>query len=123
MYTGILAGLIAGVLSGLGIGGGTLLIIYLTAFAGVDQSAAQGINLLYFLPCSAAALTGHIRNRLVDWKTVLPAVMAGVMTGAAAAFFTTGLDMGILQKLFGGFLLIIGGYELFSSPKSGKSRS
>ena len=47
------AGLVCGVLSGLGIGGGTLLMVYMTAMAGLEQTVAQGINLLYFLPTAA----------------------------------------------------------------------
>ena len=43
----LLAGAVTGVLSGFGIGGGTLLLIYMTAFAGVPQNLAQGVNLLY----------------------------------------------------------------------------
>lgn len=52
----LLAGLVTGVLSGFGVGGGTLLLIYMTAFAGLPQDLAQGINLLYFLPAALTAL-------------------------------------------------------------------
>ena len=51
-----LAGAVTGVLSGFGVGGGSLLLIYMTSFAGLAQNAAQGINLLYFLPTAAASL-------------------------------------------------------------------
>ena len=58
----LLAGTATGVLSGFGVGGGTLLLIYLTAFAGLPQEQAQGINLLYFLPAAAASLPAHAKN-------------------------------------------------------------
>ena len=58
----ILAGALTGILSGFGIGGGTLLLIYMTSFAGVPQNLAQGVNLLYFLPTAATALPAHIKN-------------------------------------------------------------
>ena len=61
----LLAGAVTGVLSGFGIGGGTLLLIYMTAFAGVPQNLAQGVNLLYFLPTAATALPAHIKNCLL----------------------------------------------------------
>ena len=51
----LLAGTITGILSAFGIGGGSLLLIYLTSFAAIDQHQAQGINLLYFLPAAAAS--------------------------------------------------------------------
>ena len=59
----LLAGLATGVLSGFGVGGGTLLLLYMTGFAHLEQDLAQGINLLYFLPTAAAApTTGKAAN-------------------------------------------------------------
>ena len=72
LLTAFLAGTATGVLSAFGVGGGSLLLIYLTAFAGFSQQAAQGINLLYFLPAAAAALPAHRKNGLLDRKTILP---------------------------------------------------
>ena len=69
----LLAGTATGILSGFGIGGGTLLLIYMTTFAGVPQNLAQGVNLLYFLPAAATALPAHIKNGYIDGKTVWPA--------------------------------------------------
>ena len=114
----LLAGAVTGVLSGFGIGGGTLLLIYLTAFAGVDQHLAQGINLLYFLPTAATALPSHIKNGYVDGRTVWPAALAGLAGTALAAWVATGLDVALLHRCFGGFLIMVGLRELFSSPKA-----
>ena len=108
-----LAGAAAGVLSGFGVGGGTLLLIYMTSFAGVEQHLAQGINLLYFLPTAATALPAHLKNGYVDKKTVLPAVCAGLVGTAAAAWAATALDVSLLRRFFGAFLICIGLYELF----------
>ena len=68
----ILAGLVCGVLSGFGIGGGSLLMVWMTAVLSMDQKAAQGVNLLYFLPCAACALIFHIKNRQIVWRAVWP---------------------------------------------------
>lgn len=108
-----LAGAVTGVLSGFGVGGGTLLLIYLTAFAGVDQHLAQGINLLYFLPTAATALPSHIKNGFVDKAAALPAICAGLAGTAAAAWAATALDVGLLRRFFGAYLLYIGLRELF----------
>ena len=62
----VLAGAATGVLSGLGVGGGSLLLIYLTNFTGAAQNLAQGINLLYFLPAAATALPAHVKNGYVE---------------------------------------------------------
>lgn len=117
----VLAGAVTGVLSAFGIGGGSLLLIYLTAFAGIDQHQAQGINLLYFLPAALAALPAHRKNGLLEKRAIVPAVCAGLAASAAAAWISGGLDTGLLRKLFGAFLLVIGLRELFQmDPKKAK---
>ena len=70
------AGLICGVLSGFGIGGGSLLMVWMTAVLSMEQKTAQGVNLLYFLPTAAAALIFHAKNRMVEWRAVIPAAIA-----------------------------------------------
>ncbi len=67
-----LAGAVTGVLSGFGVGGGSLLLIYMTSFAGVPQTLAQGVNLLYFLPTAATALPAHFKNGYVEKKPSFP---------------------------------------------------
>lgn len=114
---GALVGLGAGILSGFGVGGGTLLLLYLTAFAGVPQNLAQGVNLLYFLPTAATALPAHFRNGYLDKKTAVPAILAGLAGTAAAAWVATGLDVELLHRCFGAFLLFIGLRELLAQKK------
>lgn len=112
-FSPLLAGTVTGVLSGFGIGGGTLLLIYMTSFAGVEQHLAQGINLLYFLPTAAAALPAHIKNGYVDKSAALPAIAAGLAGTGLAAWAATALDVALLRRFFGGFLIFIGIRELF----------
>lgn len=113
-----LAGAVTGVLSGFGVGGGSLLLIYMTSFAGVEQHLAQGINLLYFLPTAATALPTHLKNGYVDKPTLLPAIVAGLAGTALAAWVATALEVELLRKCFGVFLLYIGVTELFrKTPK------
>lgn len=106
-------GLLTGIISGFGIGGGSLLILYLTAVVGIDQYTAGGINLLYFLCCAPTALISHIRHRRVEWKAVLWCSLSGVVTSAVAAYFAAGLNTDWLRRLFGVVLLYIGVRELF----------
>ena len=73
----VLAGLVCGVLSGFGIGGGSLLMVWMTAVLAMEQKAAQGINLLYFLPTAVCALIFHAKHRQICWKAVVPAALAG----------------------------------------------
>lgn len=113
----LLAGTITGVLSAFGIGGGSLLLIYLTSFAAINQHQAQGINLLYFLPAAAAALPTHKKNGLLEKKIILPAILAGLAAAACTAVLSNNLNTGLLRKLFGLFLLYIGLRELFRRDK------
>lgn len=115
-----LAGVICGVLSGLGIGGGTLLMVYMTAVMGLEQTQAQGINLLYFLPTAACAVFLHAKNRLLCPKTIWPAILAGCIGAVAGALLALAIDTQLLRKLFGGFLLLVGLNELRYRDKKAK---
>lgn len=108
-----LAGAATGVLSGFGVGGGTLLLVYMTAFAGLDQHLAQGINLLYFLPAGLTALPAHLKNGYIAKPVLLPAIVAGLLCAGLAAWGATALDVGALRKCFGAFLILVGLWELF----------
>ena len=109
----LLAGTATGVLSGFGVGGGSLLLVWLTAFAGLPQEQAQGINLLYFLPAAGAALPAHAKNGYLEKGVLLPAIAAGLACAGLGAWAATGLDAGLLRRCFGGFLLAVGLRELF----------
>ena len=106
----VLAGLVCGVLSGFGIGGGSLLMVWMTAVLAMEQKAAQGINLLYFLPTAVCALIFHAKHRQICWKAVVP-----------AALLAANLEMELLRKLFGGFLIAVGLVEIFCKGLKKKS--
>jgi len=110
-------GAATGVLSGFGVGGGTLLLVYMTAFAGVDQRLAQGINLLYFLPAGLMALPAHIKNSCIEKKALAPAIGAGLLCAALAAWAATAAEVELLRKCFGGFLVLVGITELFGKRR------
>ena len=103
-----IVGALAGFVSGCGVGGGTLLLLYLTAVAGVDQRVAAGINLLYFICCSPAALFLHFRRRAVRWQHVWPAALGGAVTAALAAWLTVYMPTDWLRRGFGVMLIYIG---------------
>ena len=123
MIVAFVVGLVTGILSGFGVGGGSLLMLYLTMFAGVQQYAAGGINLLYFIACAPAALWSHIKNGLIDRQAVLWCTLAGVPVSVAAAFFAVQMDVSLLRRAFGVLLLYIGVRELRAGkPKRGHRR-
>ena len=106
------AGLVCGVLSGFGIGGGSLLMGWMTAVLSMEQRAAQGVNLLYFLPCAACALIFHIKNKQIVWRAVWPAALAGSVCAVGGALLAQNVDAELLRKLFGGFLVLVGLSEI-----------
>ena len=112
-----LAGALTGVLSAFGVGGGTLLLVYMTTFAGLPQDLAQGINLLYFLPAGLMALPAHLKNGYVVKPVLLPAIGAGLALAALAAWAATALDVEVLRKCFGAFLIAVGAMELFGKAR------
>ena len=113
-------GAATGVLSGFGVGGGTLLLVYMTAFAGVEQRLAQGINLLYFLPAGLMALPAHVKNGYIEKPVLLPAIGAGLACAALAAWAATAVDVSLLRRPFGVFLLYSGASMLLSARKGAR---
>ena len=109
----VAAGLVCGVLSGFGIGGGSLLMVWMTAVLSMEQKASQGVNLLYFLPCAVCALIFHIKNRQIVWQAVWPAALAGSVCAVGGALLPQGVHAELLRKLFGGFLVLVGLSEIF----------
>ncbi|MDR3206990.1 MAG: TSUP family transporter [Oscillospiraceae bacterium] len=109
-----LAGALAGVLTGFGVGGGGLLMIYMTSLGGLEQYVAQGVNLWYYLPAAGGSLIFHIRARTIDAKTVWPAVAGGLASAALGAFLAGLVDTNLLRKLFSLLLLYVGLRELIA---------
>ncbi|MCL2082402.1 MAG: sulfite exporter TauE/SafE family protein [Oscillospiraceae bacterium] len=108
----LLAGAVSGVVTGLGIGGGTLLMLYMTGPGNIAQHMAQGINLLYFMPSASGALFSHIKDKRIDWQAVWPSVISGVSVGCGTAFLAQGVQAVWLRKIFGVGVVLIGLREM-----------
>ena len=103
-----LCGLGAGTISAWGIGGGTLLLLVMTLFLGVDQRTAQGINLLFFLPTALSALICHAKEGYLDKPTLKAAIPAAAVLAMAGAWAATAIDTDLLRRPFGIYLLFSG---------------
>ncbi len=112
-----LCGLGAGTVSAWGVGGGTLLLLVMTLFLDVDQRTAQGINLLFFLPTAASALILHARNGFLHKPTLKRAVPAAVAAALLGSWAATSLDVEVLRKPFGAYLLLSGALLLWPRKK------
>ncbi len=113
----LLAGLMSGIIGGMGLGGGAVLIIYLTVFKNVEQLKAQGINLLFFIPIALTAVIIYAFKKQIKWKVTLPIALGGVLGAVGGFFLTDFLGGNFTAKLFGGFLILLGIKELFVKSK------
>ena len=112
MTAAILAGFFSGVIGGMGLGGGAVLLIYLTVFAGVDQMAAQGINLFFFLPIGLTAVCIYAFRRQMAPRTVGFMVAGGLPGAAIGWLFSRFLGGNWLRILFAVLLLAYGLKEI-----------
>ena len=111
----VLAGIVSGVVAGMGMGGGTLLIPVLIIFFNIAQQQAQGINLLAFIPCAIVSLIIHIKNKLVNFKIGLPILFTGIIASVFASILAVNTNSKLLQIMFGVFLLVVGVYQAIST--------
>lgn len=113
----IIAGLVSGIISGMGIGGGIILIPVLTIFLGFNQKIAQGITLLYFIPTAIFALIVHIKSKTIDFKIAIKVACTGVFSAGIGAYCIKFLPTPILSKIFAVFLLVVGTCQVTSGIK------
>ena len=117
MVMAIFIATILGFLSGLGTGGGSLLILWLQLGLGMSQPEARILNLLFFIPAALVACVFRWKQGRLDVKKVLPAIIAGSILSGIFTWISRDLDTQLLQKLFGVLLLFTGVRELLYRPK------
>lgn len=116
----IIFGLIAGVVGGMGMGGGTFLVPLLT-FLQLPQKTIQAINLICFLPMCSVALIFHFKHKLVQTKHVLWLIIPAVLFAVLGAWLTNKVDNDVLKKCFAVFLIVVGVWQFVKGVNSCKS--
>ena len=111
-----------GALAAWGVGGGTLLLVCMTLLLGVEHRLAQTINLLFFLPTAAIGLLFHRKNGLLEKTAWRQAALPGALTSLAGALIAAAVDVSLLRKPFGIFLLCSGVSMLLSAKKTEKPK-
>lgn len=107
-----------GFLAGLGVGGGSLLIVWLTLVLEMPHDQARLINLLFFLPTAIITSLFRWKQGKLEVKRILPGVIAGCAAALLFSLLSAKLDMGLLRKLFGFLLLATGIKELLYKPRN-----
>ena len=116
----VIVGALLGFLTGLGVGGGSLLILWLTLVLGFDQATARGINLLFFLPASAICCVFRLRQGRLNLRVCLPAIVSGCAAAILGALAAASIDTALLRRPFGILLLLTGLRELTYRPQRRK---
>ena len=120
MITIIIASFFSAVCAALGLGGGTVLMLYFALLPDIPQQQAQGINLLLFLPVAALSLWFHTKNKLVAWKRILWVILCGLPGVLLGCWISNIMDVGWLRRAFGIFLLAMGVHELLGQKSPDK---
>ena len=114
----LLVGTILGFLAGLGVGGGSLLIIWLTSILAIPYPQAHTLNLLFFLPCALTSTLVRQKMSAIRFKKLLPAIIAGSISAIIFYRLSSIVPIAHLRQLFGVFLLLTGVRELFAKNSS-----
>ena len=116
----IFIGLISGVVSGTGMGGGTILIFLLSYVMQIEQHVAQAANLVFFIPTSIVAIIVNLKNKNIDLKLGMIISIFGILGAIIGANISIHIDVLILKRSFGIFLAIIAIHEIYSIVKQYK---
>ena len=116
----LIAGTVLGFLSGIGVGGGSLLMLWLTLVLGMEHAQARIINLLFFIPSALIASVFRWKQGNLDIRKILPAIICGCIFAFLFSLFSAKMDLAILKKLFGILLLVTGLRELFYRPRKAR---
>ena len=116
----ILTGFVSGIVSGTGMGGGTILILCLSIFLGIDQKIAQATNLIFFIPTSIAAIYVNIKEGNINFKIAKIVIFWGIIGAIIGALVAQKIDVNLLKKLFGVFLAFISIHEIYTLIKEYK---
>ena len=120
VLTALFMGIVFGFLAGLGVGGGTLLILWLTMVIGMDHTTARAINLMFFLVAAGSVTIIRWRKGKLNFKEILPAIISGCIAAGIFSWFGRAIDRDLLRKLFGFVLLYAGVKELLYRPRKAK---
>ena len=113
-------GLIFGFLAGLGVGGGSLLILWLSIVGGMAHNIARAVNLMFFIAAAGSVSIFRWRKGDLQLKTVVPAVIGGCIAAGLCSWFGSQVDQRIIRKIFGVLLLVTGIWELCYRPRKAK---
>lgn len=118
----ILFGIISGIITGLGMGGGTILILLLSLYLKLDQHIAQSINLFFFLPTSVSAILVNIKKKNIDYGIATKTIFFGIIGAIAGAIIAQKISSNMLKKYFAIFIFAIAIHEFYDLFKEYRNK-
>ncbi len=112
--TEILISILAGIVTAMGMGGGIILILFLTIFLGIDQKIAQATNLIFFIPTAITTIILNLKNKNIDIKTGLNIIIFGIFGAIIGAICAQKVQTENLRKIFGIYLFFVGVHEIYN---------
>lgn len=116
----LFVGVILGYLAGLGVGGGSLLILWLTLVLHMPSQTARMINLMFFITAAGSVSIFRWKQGTLHFGKILPAIIAGSIAAGIFSWIGAQIDAGLIRKLFGILLLFTGVRELLYRPRNCK---
>lgn len=109
-----------GFLAGLGVGGGSLLLLWLTQVVGMTQSQARILNLLFYIPAAFIASMFRLKKKSLPIHVVLPGLVTGCVSAAVLTLISVNWDTDRLKQLLGWLFIVIGIKEIFYRPRNAR---
>ena len=116
----ILIGIVSGIIGGLGMGGGTVLILFLSLFLDIEQHIAQATNIVFFVPTAISAIIVSIKNKNIHFKIAFTICLWGILGAFVGSYISLKMDVNLLRKCFGVFLIFIAVYQTYEYIKEKK---
>ena len=113
----IFIGAISGMITAIGMGGGTVLILLLTMFLSIQQHIAQATSLIFFIPTAITAIIVNLKEKNIELKTGVNIIIFGIIGAIIGSILANKIEVRNLRKFFGIFLLCIAMHEIYNFYK------
>ena len=108
------SGFLSGLIGSMGLGGGAVLLIYLTVFEKTPQFKAQGMNLIFFIPVAVLSVAIYAFKKQIRVRKILPVILGGVVGSFLGIYLSKLLGEGFVSKIFAILLVVLGVREFFA---------
>lgn len=113
----VLIGIVSGTVTGIGMGGGTILILLLTILLNYNQKTAQATNLIFFIPTSIVSIILNLKEKNINLKLAIILTVSGIIGSAIGSVIAINIEVDKLKRYFAIFLILIAIHETYTLYK------